>query len=99
MRDLPERGAASRAPISMYGGSPNPTALPVGGAGQLAAPGSMSLTRASESARVAACTTATPFTEPHGTGPLTVKPEMRTCAPWPIRTIAVGGIPLRRFTA
>ena len=57
--------------------------------------GTMSLTRASVNSRFAACNTATPETIPHGSGPLTVSPDIRTCAPCATRTIAYKGLPLR----
>jgi hypothetical protein len=40
----------------------------------------------------------TPAAVPHGTGPQIVGPEIRTCAPWPTRTIVVQGHQLRVLT-
>jgi hypothetical protein len=87
--------------ISMRRGNPNCTPLPWNGDGSGHTPGSgcMSLTRASVSSRFADCTTTIPNTNWHGSGPLTVSPDIRTCAPCPTRTMAVNGVPVNMSCA
>ena len=57
--------------------------------------GTMSLTRASVNSRFAPWTATTPETIPHGSGPLTVNPDIRTWALCATRTIEEIGMPLR----
>src|SRR5262245_41927521 len=57
--------------------SPKPNCTPLSCAKeQVVAPGTISPMRAFSSSRIAACTATTPNTNPHGSGPLTVSPEI-----------------------